>query len=148
MLKKAWLIMASIVGVVAGVIAVIQYFESYTSVELNGEWMIKNTVESGPFSGIELEFKFFLMQDGKKFNGTGEKWKENGTLLPPARRTPINIVNGIIDSNNIRATFVESGHSRKTRGEFRWIMTDDGKLVGTYSSSASSNGQSIGIKRN
>ena len=146
-MKKAWLIIASIVGVMAGIIAVVQYFESYTTVELNGEWMIKNIVESGSFSGVKLEFKFFFMQDGKKFNGTGEKWKENGTLLSPARRTPINIVNGIIDGNNIRATFIESGHSRETRGEFSWIMTDDGKLVGTYSSSAS-NGKSIGVKRN
>ena len=147
MLKKVWLIIASVIGVVAGIIAVTQYFETHTNIKLNGEWMITNTIESGSFSGVELEFKFFLMQEGKKFTGTGEKWKENGKLLPSARRTSINIINGIIDSNNIQATFVESGHSRETRGEFRWIMTDDGKLLGTYSSS-SSNGKSIAIKAN
>jgi hypothetical protein len=139
-------LLVGLIGVIAGLAAVAQYVENRSTDLLSGEWIVANTVATGQYAGMRLEFRVFLTQAGKQFTGTGEKWAVDGTQLDPPERTPISIVAGAIDSDEVKATFVESGTARETRGSFAWRVVN-GELVGEFSSTTGAAGTSQAVRR-
>jgi len=119
--------------------------------DLNGTWNVTNTVEQTayqPYKNMEVGFELAINQTGNEFTGKGQKVSENGQSLPGTSRTPI-IVRGSIEGDKVRATFSESGATRKTSGRFVWrIDRAKGGLTGTFASDAArSRGRSAATKR-
>ena len=113
---------------------------------LSGEWNLVNTIErtSYPaYTNLRLGYHITIRQTGTEFAADGQKFAENGIPMDDSERTPIHI-NGSIDENNARATFVEEGIRRKTTGKFEWRVSSDGnRLRGTFvSTAAKSSGSS------
>lgn len=124
--------------------------ESTAPHNLTGEWKVVNTVETTryrSFDNLEIGFRLVINQTGKEFTAKGEKISENGRLLPPGDRTPIQM-NGVIEGDKVRATFIEQGAVRKTSGRFVWRIQRSGAgLRGTFASSAArSHGTSAATK--
>ena len=136
------------VGVIAGIVAIIQFFESRPAVDLTGEWKLINTVESTsylPYQGMQLGYRIFLQQNGTKITGKGEKWWENGKEIPSTAHSPI-FIEGILDGMTLTATFVEKGARRTTSGFFVWTVSPDRRMLqGRFThTAANSRGNSIG----
>lgn len=112
--------------------------------DLSGEWRVINTVEKTAyksFDNLQVGFNLKIDQNGNEFTASGEKFSENGHMLPATSRTPIRVT-GSIDGDRVVATFVEEGKVRKTNGRFEWTLQNDG-LAGTFvSNAAKSSGKS------
>ncbi len=145
-LKRIISVAIALIGLVGSTIGIWSYFETVMIDEIGGEWIITDSIETGPYSGTTIEFKIFLTQeDGGVFKGTGEKWSENGKVIPSSRRTSLSIIGGSINGESITATFIEHGSNRETRGQFFWELEGNDFLAGTYSTT-SSKGTSTGKK--
>lgn len=106
--------------------------------DLNGEWRLINVVEKTDyksFHNMQLGFRLKINQKGKEFTATGEKFSENGQMLPANSRTPIQLT-GSIEGDTVVATFVEDGRRRRTNGRFVWKLQGGDKLTGTFVSTA------------
>ena len=119
--------------------------------DLTGEWQVINTVHKTAyksFDHMKVGFRLKINQQGKAFTGKGEKFSENGQTLPAASRTPIQVT-GSIDGDNVVATFIEDGRTRRTNGRFVWKLRNSGdELAGTFvSTAANSSGRSAVTKR-
>lgn len=119
--------------------------------DLTGDWQVINTVHKTAyksFDNLKVGFRLKINQQGKEFTGKGVKFSENGQTLPAANRTPIR-VSGSIDGDNVVATFVEEGRTRRTNGRFVWkLQNGSGQLAGTFvSTAANSSGRSALIKQ-
>lgn len=119
--------------------------------DLSGNWSVVNTVEQTsyqPYKNMEVGFELAINQTGNEFTGKGQKISENGRSLSGTSRTPI-LVQGSIDGDRVKATFSESGATRKTSGRFVWrVDRAKGGLTGTFASSAArSSGRSAATKR-
>ena len=119
--------------------------------DLTGTWKVINTVEQTayqPYKNMEVGFELAINQTGNEFTGKGQKVSENGQSLPGPSRTPI-VVRGSIEGDKVKATFSESGATRKTSGRFVWrIDRAKGGLTGTFASTAArSRGRSDATKR-
>ncbi len=145
-LKRIISVAIAVIGLVGSIIAIWSCFETAMIAEIGGEWAITDRIETGPYSGTTIEFKIFLTQEeGGVFKGTGEKWSENGKVIPSSQRTSLSIIGGSIDGENIKATFIEHGSKRETRGQFFWELEGNDLLAGTYYTT-SSKGSSTGKK--
>jgi hypothetical protein len=119
--------------------------------DLTGNWNVTNTIEQTayqPYKNMQVGFELAINQTGNEFTGTGQKVSENGQSLPGTSRTPI-VVRGSIEGDKVKATFSETGATRKTSGRFVWrIDRAKGGLTGTFASSAArSRGRSAATKR-
>lgn len=106
--------------------------EAARGFDLTGLWLVVNTIEdtSHPaFEGLELGFRIFLRQNGKRVVGEGWKWRENGREIPEAARSPIRL-RGTLEGRTLVASFVEKGERRTVRGRFSWFISEDGSEVG------------------
>jgi hypothetical protein len=140
--------LAAIIGVVAGVLAIVQFMVNRPAVDVTGWWELTNTIESTSYSkyqGMKLGYRVFLQQDGKKIIGRGEKWLENGEQIPSIYHSPITI-DGKLVGRTLTATFEEKGALRTTCGNFIWTVSSDGRyLNGIFDhTAANSKGISIG----
>jgi hypothetical protein len=62
--------------------------------DLSGWWSLSNRVEFTSyqaFDNLRLGYRLLLKQQGNRISGTGQKWMENGRMLPASRRTPITL---------------------------------------------------------
>jgi hypothetical protein len=139
-----------LIGIIVGILAIIQYYESHPTINLNGEWKIINSVDSTSYplyQDMQLGYRIFLQQDGKKITGKGEKWWENGKEIPSTAHSPI-VIEGTLDGMMLTATFTEKGARRITSGSFIWTVSPDGRMLnGSFkSTAANSQGASIGEK--
>ena len=119
--------------------------------DLTGDWQVMNTVQKTAyksFDNMRVGFRLKINQQGKAFTGKGEKFSENGQMLPAVSRTPIHVT-GSVDGDNVVATFVEDGTTRRTSGRFVWKLQNGGdQLAGTFvSTAANSSGRSAVTKR-
>jgi transcriptional regulator with XRE-family HTH domain len=106
--------------------------------DVSGVWVVTNRIESanyGAFKDLALGFRLQLEQHGNRVTGAGAKVSENGSPLPPGRRTPIT-VEGTLDGRLLRLTFTERGAARASTGALALEMTDDLTLRGTFTSDA------------
>lgn len=138
----------ALAGVIAAIVALIDFAENRSAYNLSGEWRLVNTIESTtfrPYRGIRLGYRLFLRQRGIEIEGTGEKWSENDVELASTEHTPI-MVKGLVEGDQISATFVEEGKRRRTTGTFTWRIVADGRgISGTFTSTAAdSRGPSTG----
>lgn len=125
--------------------------EDMTAQNLTGEWNIVNTVDRSrykPFDNLQIGFRLVINQNGKELTATGEKVSENGRSLPASSRTPIRVT-GSVNGDEVLATFVEEGASRRSSGNFVWKIQNDGAgLNGTFvSTAAKSSGRSAATKQ-
>lgn len=163
-------VMAAVIGSLAGVCTVIQFFRSNVTIlptepndpspkptpsppsNLQGSWWIYNTISKtthARYFGLKVGYKVFIRMTGSNnFEGTGEKWTENGKEVTGRAHTPIRI-KGSVEANTISALFWEEGTQRGTTGRFHWTRSDtDETWIGEFSSTAaSSSGPSV-LSRN
>jgi len=137
-----------LIGIIVGILKIVEYHESHPAINLNGEWKIINIVVStsySPYQDMQLGYRIFLQQDGKKITGKGEKWWENGKEIPSTAHSPI-VIEGTLDGMMVTATFTEKGARRITSGSFIWTVSPDGRMLkGSFTSTAAnSQGTSIG----
>ena len=149
-LNKTVPIIVTIIGVAAGICAIVQFIETRSEVDLCGEWKIDDTIESTsyePYKGLELGFRVFIKQNGDSFTAEGEKCWENGKELPISQRTPI-YLEGVIKKDKVYAKIIEKGLNRRTIGKFDWILSKGNKnMIGTFTTTAgTSSGRSIATK--
>ena len=108
-------------------------------IDVGGRWTVTNVVETtsyAPYRELQLVFRIELEQEGAWVFGRGEKWSENGHVLPPARRTPISLA-GTLDGDRLTLRFVEAGKRRKTGGDFHWTITGHGRaMTGRFTAAA------------
>jgi hypothetical protein len=96
-----------------------------------------------PFAGMNLGYRLNLVQDGNRVHGRGQKISEDGVLLLPSQRTPIE-VEGRIEGDQLVLHFTEIGARRVSRGTMRWRLGPGMTLRGRFSSDAAdSSGPSI-----
>lgn len=123
---------------------------SETSQNLTGEWNLIDTVQKtsyGPYTNAQVGYRLFIKHSGREITAEGEKSWVNGKLLAPNQRTAIH-VSGSVDGRNITATFVEDGIRRTTTGTFNWNIENQGRLTGTFvSTAATTSGSSIATKQ-
>ena len=106
--------------------------------DLSGRWDLRQEVQSSsyePFMGMSLGYRLNLLQDGNRVHGRGFKTSENGVLLLPSQRTPIE-VEGRIDGDVLILNFTEIGRARTSRGTMRYRLGSGGALRGRFSSDA------------
>jgi hypothetical protein len=140
--------LAILITIISGIIYIIEHFESHPTINLTGEWKIVNTIDSTSYplyQDMQLGYRIFLQQDGKKITGEGEKCWENGKEIPSTAHSPISI-EGILDGMVVTATCTEKGARRSTSGSFIWTVSPDGRIIkGNFTSTAAnSRGTSIG----
>jgi serine/threonine-protein kinase len=116
--------------------------------ELGGRWALSHQVEAsdyGPYQGLRLGYEVTLVQEGNRIYGQGQKVSENGTRLPAAQRTPIDVA-GRVEDGQVVLYFTEIGANRTSRGTIRWRLAPvDGSLEGRFASdAANSSGVSQG----
>ena len=120
--------------------------ETTAALDLSGEWVVTNRVESTTyraFENLSIRYQLRLTQDGRHIEGAGQKWVENGRLLPAARRTPI-ALEGTLSGGRLDLRFIESGARRASGGAFVMHVVDDRTMRGSFTSdAASSRGSSI-----
>jgi hypothetical protein len=117
--------------------------------DINGRWELRNDVESTsyqPFAGMNLGYRLNLVQDGDRIHGRGQKISENGVLLLPSRRTPIE-VEGRIEGDQLVLHFTEIGSERTSRGTMRWRLGPGSTLRGRFSSDAADSAGSSVARR-
>ena len=137
-----------LMGIIGVILGIIEYRESHPSINLTGEWKIINTIDSTSYplyQDMQLGYRIFLQQDGKKITGEGEKCWENGKEIPSTAHSPISI-EGTLDGMVVTATCTEKGARRSTSGSFIWTVSPDGRMLkGSFTSTAAnSQGTSIG----
>jgi eukaryotic-like serine/threonine-protein kinase len=114
--------------------------------DIGGRWELHHDVESTShqaFAGMDLGYRLNLVQDGARVHGRGQKISENGVLLLPSQRTPIE-VEGRIEGDQLVLHFTEIGSARTSRGTMRWRMGPGSTLRGRFSSDAAdSSGSSV-----
>jgi serine/threonine-protein kinase len=106
--------------------------------DLGGRWDLRQDVQSTnyqPFAGMTLGYRVNLSQDGNRVHGRGFKTSENGVLLLPSQRTPIE-VEGRIEGNDLVLNFTEIGRDRTSRGTIRYRLGPGGAMRGRFSSDA------------
>ena len=146
--KHIFVYIGILMGIIVAILVIIEYRESHPSINLNGEWKIINIVDSTSYplyQDMQLGYRIFLQQDGKKITGKGEKCWENGKEIPSTAHSPI-IIEGTLDGMMVTATFTEKGARRTTSGSFIWTVSTDGRMLkGSFTSTAAnSQGTSIG----
>ena len=119
--------------------------------DLTGEWRVINTVEKTTyksFDNMQVGFRLKINQQGKEFTASGEKFSENGRTLAADSRTPIH-VRGSINGDEVVATFVEEGRSRKSNGRFVWKLKKGGDaLAGTFVTNAANSSGTSAVTKN
>lgn len=136
----------TVVTLVGGIIAIKQYYDQTPSHDLTGTWTVTDRIEQtsySPFKNLELTYTVTITQNGPDFTGSGTKTMESGHPLIGKAHTPIEI-KGKLNRDSILASFTEQGVERRTTGEFRWKLANDGSWVGTFfSDAANSKGTSL-----
>lgn len=119
--------------------------------DLTGEWRVINTVEKTSyksFGNMQVGFRLKINQQGNEFTASGEKFFENGRTLAADSRTPIH-VRGSINGDEVVATFVEDGKSRKSNGRFVWKLKKGGDaLAGTFVTNAANSSGTSAVTKN
>lgn len=140
---KIWAKVGVFIGILAGLIAIYQFLSSTTSIDLNGKWLITDTVSNGTYKNSSIAFEVFIIQKDREFTGEGEKTLLNGKIVKKDDKSRLELKYGLINSNKIRAIFIEHGKQRQTRGEFVWFLANKNKLMGSFSSTTSASGSSL-----
>jgi len=148
LVKQIFVSISILIGIIVGILVIIQYYESYPTINLNGEWKIINIIDSTSYplyQDMQLGYRIFFQQDGKKITGKGEKCWENRKEIPSTAHSPI-VIEGTLDGMMLTATFTEKGARRITSGSFIWTVSPDGRMLkGSFTSTAAnSQGTSIG----
>jgi serine/threonine protein kinase len=113
-----------------------------------GRWEMQHEVESTQyeaFAGLRLGYRLTLVQEGNRVYGQGRKVSENGVMLAPAQRTPIDVA-GEIKDGRLVLHFTEIGRERTSRGTIRLQLEPGGTTFhGRFASDAAdSSGSSSG----
>lgn len=142
-------ISVGLVGVASAFVGIAQYAEQHPSVHLTGEWRLNHTIEStsmAAYRGVRLGYRLFVSQKGDEITAEGEKCWENGRIMAPMERTPIEFA-GTLDHGIVKGTFIEEGKRRRTTGYFSWSLRKDGSLTGTFRSTAANSRGSVMAQR-
>jgi hypothetical protein len=111
--------------------------------------VVTNRVESTnyrAFRNLSIAYQLRFTQDGHRIVGEGQKWVENGKLLPRSRRTPI-ALEGTLTGARFDLRFTESGARRTRGGVFVMQIVDERTLRGSFSSdAANSRGHSVVVR--
>jgi hypothetical protein len=107
---------------------------------LSGWWEVSQAIDTTtylPYLGLRMGYRVRLRQEGDKLVGTGERWSENGRVLPSAERTPISL-EGKVVGRSVTLRFTEQGSGGdKTGGVINWQLAGDGgRADGIFASSA------------
>jgi hypothetical protein len=148
--KISFSVIGGIISICAGFIAITQYIEHRSRIDISGEWKMVNVIESTSYSkykGLKIRYRIFIDQDGLDFTAEGEKCWENDEELPTAAHTPISIL-GTIQNNCIKGTVIEEGTRRRTSGFVNWTISENHLFMeGTFSTTAANtSGRSQMIK--
>lgn len=123
--------------------------EPTDTVDLSGSWVVTNRVESTnyrAFRNLSIGYQLRFTQDGHRIVGEGQKWAENGKLLPGSRRTPI-ALEGTLTGGRLDLRFTESGARRTSGGVFVMHIVDERTLRGSFASdAANSRGHSVAVR--
>ena len=106
--------------------------------DVSGGWDLRQDVKSTsyePFAGMSVAYRLNLLQDGNRVHGRGFKTSENGIILLPSQRTPIE-VEGRIEGDQLVLNFTEIGRERTSRGTMRYRLGGSGAMQGQFSSDA------------
>jgi len=117
--------------------------------DVSGRWDLRQDVQSTsyePFAGMTVGYRINLLQDGNRVHGRGFKTSENGVLVLPSQRTPIE-VEGRIEGDQLVLNFTEIGRERTSRGTIRYRMGGSGAMQGQFSSDAANSSGSSSAHR-
>jgi hypothetical protein len=117
--------------------------------DVSGRWDLQQNVQSTshePFAGMSVGYRLNLLQDGNRVHGRGFKTSENGVLLLPSQRTPIE-VEGRIEGDELVLNFTEIGRERTSRGTIRYRVGASGAMQGQFSSDAANSSGSSSAHR-
>jgi serine/threonine-protein kinase len=117
--------------------------------DVSGRWDLRQDVQSTsyvPFSGMSVGYRLNLSQDGNRVHGRGFKTSENGVLLLPSQRSPIE-VEGRIEGDQLVLNFTEIGRERTSRGTMRYRLGRNGAMQGQFSSDAANSSGSSSARR-
>jgi hypothetical protein len=117
--------------------------------DVSGRWDLQQHVKSTshePFAGMSVGYRLNLLQDGNRVHGRGFKTSENGVLLLPSQRTPIE-VEGRIEGDQLVLNFTEIGRERTSRGTIRYRVGASGAMQGQFSSDAANSSGSSSAHR-
>ena len=117
--------------------------------DVSGRWDLRQDVQStshDAFAGMSVGYRLNLLQDGNRVHGRGFKTSENGVLLLPSQRTPIE-VEGRIEGDQLVLNFTEIGRARTSRGTIRYRLGTSGAMQGQFSSDAANSSGSSSAHR-
>ena len=117
--------------------------------DVSGRWDLRQDVESTshePFARTSVGYRLNLFQDGNRVHGRGFKTSENGVLLLPSQRWPIE-VEGRIEGDQLVLNFTEIGRERTSRGTIRYRLGGSGAMQGRFSSDAAESSGSSSAHR-
>jgi serine/threonine-protein kinase len=117
--------------------------------DVSGRWDLRQDVQSTsyePFAGMSVGYRLNLLQDGNRVHGRGFKTSENGVLLLPSQRSPIE-VEGRVEGDQLVLNFTEIGRERTSRGTMRYRLGRNGAMQGQFSSDAANSSGSSSAHR-
>ncbi|WP_422104829.1 hypothetical protein [Winogradskyella sp.] len=136
--KEIIQVIAWIIGITSGIIAIILFFSSsQNEIDLSGNWEMTFKVQNSSLdrfdnNKLEYKYKIFLTQNENAINGNGEKFWEKfkgvETFYNLNQKTPISI-NGKISEDKLEANIYEKGKRRETSGHIEFEIMDDLKLI-------------------
>lgn len=80
LIRRGFALIAALIAVVAALLAIWEYKQLHPSYDLTGEWILTDTVtysEHAPYVRIQVEFRIFIVQEGRRLSGVGEKWTDD-----------------------------------------------------------------------
>lgn len=151
-IKEFIKVTAWVVGIFAGLIAIVTYFSSEDdSFDLSGKWELTFKVEKSELkrfnnNNLEYKYKIFLTQNMNNVKGNGEKYwekfKGKETFYNSLQKTPIEI-NGKILKNKLTVNIKERGVKRETSGFIQLELDEESSIYkGKFKTTAAN---SIGI---
>jgi hypothetical protein len=118
-------------------------------VAVAGTWYLTHQIASTtyqPFMGMRLGYRLLLVQEGARVRGRGHKVSENGEMLPPGRRTPIEVT-GRVEGDQLLLNFTEIGAARTSHGRMRLTVGPGGTLSGRFASDAANSSGTSSARR-
>jgi len=145
----AWIV--TLIGALAGAVAIWQYYISTTPFDISGAWTIEDKIQQTsyrPYEGASETFSVNFTQNGTRFTGAGNKSSFAGKTLIGAARTPIEIRGTVDRRGRIHATFVSKGELRQSSGGLDWqVSKDPNRWTVTFNSDAAAESGSSILRR-
>lgn len=149
-LGKTGAIVATIIGILTGLIALNEEWCNFKQKEISGEWKIKCNIENSSYKayiGKSCGFKIFFNQQEKNLKGVGEMCWVNDDEIPFSEHIKIDL-EGKINKDDVEITYTQYGQKRTTSGTMKLKLISELEMEGVFSgTAANSDGTVKAIKK-